>query len=209
MDLTVIIDYDAGNLRSVERACIEVGGQALISRDPLEIKQARRIIFPGVCAAGPAMRSIKKYGIDQILLESYTNGKPILGICMGMQISLSHSEEDDQETIGILEGVVRRFEVKNLLMKIPHMGWNEVKVVQRHPVLSDIEEGDEFYFVHGYYPIPDHDEHVFGVATYEQPFCCALGKENFFGTQFHPEKSGRVGLQLLSNFLNWDGKGAE
>ena len=209
MERVVIIDYDAGNLRSVQRACLEVGGDATISKDPKQISQASRIIFPGVGAAGSAMRSIQKYGIDEILLECFDNGVPILGICMGMQISMSYSEEDNQQTIGIVEGEVRRFKLQNRDLKIPHMGWNEVRVVKSHPILSDISAGDEFYFVHAYYPTPIDAEHIFALAEYESDFCCALGKENFFGTQFHPEKSGRIGLRLLSNFLEWDGRIAQ
>lgn len=205
----VIIDYDAGNLRSVQRACAEVGSDAIISKDPLQISRARRIIFPGVGAAGSAMRSIKKYGIDEILLECYGLGVPIFGICMGMQISLSHSEENDQKTIGIIEGDVRRFDIHNKELKVPHMGWNELKVVKPHPILKDVSVGDEFYFVHAYYPVPQNNDHVFGKAQYESDFCCVLGRENFFGTQFHPEKSGRIGLKLLSNFLDWDGQIAQ
>ena len=208
-DRTVIIDYDAGNLRSVQRACAEVGCDALITGDPEVIQHSTRIIFPGVGAAGAAMRSIQAHGIDEVLLERYEQGVPILGICMGLQISLTHSEEDDQETIGLIEGQVKRFQIKDLSLKVPHMGWNEVTVVRPHPVLAHIHPGDEFYFVHAYYPHPKDESCVYGIATYETPFCCAVGRKNFFGTQFHPEKSGRIGLQLLASFFKWDGSIAE
>ena len=208
-NLAIIIDYDAGNLRSVQRACHEVGGLAKISKDSRDFRDASRIIFPGVGAAGAAMRSIRKHGIDQMLVESFETGKPILGICMGLQISLTHSEEDDQDTIGLIDGQVLRFSIADPALKVPHMGWNEVDVIQPHPLLKHVSAGDEFYFVHSYYPVPRDDGVVFGETTYESTFCCALGSESFFGTQFHPEKSGRVGLELLSNFFQWGGEVAK
>ena len=170
---------------------------------------AQKIIFPGVGAAGPAMKSIRESKIDKALLGSFEDGVPILGICMGMQISLTHSEEDDQTTIGLIDGHVKRFDLTNPALKIPHMGWNEVVVTQPHPILNSVSARDEFYFVHSYYPEPLDERTVFGTAFYERSFCCAVGRKNFFGTQFHPEKSGRVGLQLIENFINWDGKIAE
>ena len=201
----VIVDYDAGNLRSVQRACAEVGLAAEISADPAVVRAAERVIFPGVGAAGSAMRSITREGMDQALKEAIGAGVPVLGICLGLQISLDHSEEDDQETLGLLPGCVRRFRFDRPELKIPHMGWNEVRVVKPHPVLAGIEPGDEFYYVHGYYPEPADPELVYARTEYETEFACALGRGNYFATQFHPEKSGRVGLRLLEAFAGWDG----
>jgi imidazole glycerol-phosphate synthase subunit HisH len=203
--MTVIIDYDAGNLRSVQRACAEVGLAARISNDPAAVRRADRVIFPGVGAAGSAMRSLRLAGLDRALLDVYGAGVPILGICLGMQISLDHSEENDTPTLGLIEGRVVRFRLDDPRLKIPHMGWNEVRVVRPHPVLARVSSGDEFYFVHAYFPEPANVSDVHAEATYERTFCCALGRRNYFGTQFHPEKSGRVGLELLSAFAAWDG----
>jgi glutamine amidotransferase len=203
---TVIIDYDAGNLRSVQRACAEVGLNAEISADPARVRAASRVIFPGVGAAGSAMRSITANGMDEALRDVIAGGVPVLGICLGLQISFDHSEEDDQQTLGLLHGRVRRFRFDHPELKIPHMGWNEVRVVKPHPVLSGIEPGDEFYFVHGYYPEPDDEVLVYARTEYETEFACAVGQANYFATQFHPQKSGRVGLRLLAAFAAWDGQ---
>jgi glutamine amidotransferase len=201
----VIIDYDAGNLRSVQRACTQVGIDAVISADPDALRHADRVIFPGVGAAGAAMRSITANGMDQALGEVIAAGKPVLGICLGLQISFDRSEENAQQTLGLLPGVVRRFNLDCPSLKVPHMGWNEVRVRQPHPLLEAVEPGDEFYFVHAYYPEPADPRHVFAVTDYELEFASAVGFENYFATQFHPEKSGRVGLRLLSSFATWEG----
>ncbi len=203
---TLIIDYDAGNLRSVQRACAEVGLEAAISADPDAVRRAGRVIFPGVGAAGSAMRSLTRNGMDQALKEVIADGIPVLGICLGLQISFDRSEEDDQETLGLLPGTVRRFRFDHPELKIPHMGWNEVRVVKPHPVLAGIEAGDEFYFVHGYYPDPEDEALIYARTEYETEFASAVGRDNYFATQFHPEKSGRVGLRLLAAFAGWDGR---
>ena len=205
MPVTVIIDYDAGNLRSVQRACSEVGLSAEITADAGAVARADRIIFPGVGAAGSGMASVRRNGLDRALLDAYAAGIPILGICLGVQISLDQSEEQDTTTLGLLPGEVRRFKFDNPALKVPHMGWNEVRIVQDHPLFENFEAGSEFYFVHGYYPSPARSEDVYAVSDYEIDFPCAVGRANYFGTQFHTEKSGRVGLNLLANFARWDG----
>ena len=204
--MTLILDYDAGNLGSVKRACSEVGLAAEFSAEPDALAQAERIIFPGVGAAGAAMRSLRERGLDLALKQAIASGTPVLGICLGMQVSLDYSEENDTQTLGLIGGRVQRFQLNRPDLKIPHMGWNEVRVRQPHPVLAGIEPGDEFYFVHGYYPNPSSPEHALAVTDYEHDFVCALGKDNYVGTQFHPEKSGRVGMRLFENFAQWDGK---
>ena len=206
---TLIVDYDAGNLHSVQRACCEVGLDAEICSDPDLLRHASRVVFPGVGAAGSAMRSLTERGMGEALREVIASGRPVLGICLGLQISLDYSEENDTKTLGLIPGQVTRFKFDNPQLKVPHMGWNEVKVVKSHPVLADIEPGDEFYFVHGYYPNPTHEAHVLAQTDYEHDFACALGHENYVGTQFHPEKSGRVGLRLIANFAKWDGQSDE
>lgn len=203
--MTIIVDYEAGNLRSVQRACAEIGLSATISGDPARIRGADRVIFPGVGAAGSGMASVRAAGLDTALRDVFAAGVPVLGICLGVQISLDHSEEQDTPTLGLIPGQVKRFDFKDRSLKIPHMGWNEVRVTRPHPVLDGVEPGSEFYFVHGYYPAPDAPEQVYAVSDYEFDFACAVGLRNFFGTQFHCEKSGRVGLELLARFARWDG----
>ena len=202
----VVVDYDAGNLMSVRRACREVGVEAEISADPARIRAAARIIFPGVGAAGSAMRSLTTSGVGPALVDAFHAGTPILGICLGLQISLEHSEENDTRTLGLLPGEVRRFQLNDPALKVPHMGWNAVRVVRPHPVLAGIAEDDEFYFVHAYRPVPAQRRHVLAESVYEGAFCSALGSANYVATQFHPEKSGRVGLRLLARFAEWDGR---
>ncbi len=203
--VAVIVDYDAGNLRSVQRACREVGLTAEISADPERLRRAQRVIFPGVGAAGSAMKSLRARGLDRALVDVIGAGTPVLGICLGLQISLESSEENDTTTLGIIPGRVRRFAFDRPELKIPHMGWNEVRVVKPHPLLDGVSPGDEFYFVHGYYPEPSSRDDVYAVTDYEIEFACALGRGNFFGMQCHPEKSGRVGLGILERFASWDG----
>ena len=205
MSEAVIIDYDAGNLRSVQRACTEVGLNAEIVADPHAVVRAPRIIFPGVGAAGSAMKSLRAKGMDDAIHEALDAGTPMLGICLGLQISLDRSEENDTTTLGLIEGEVRRFALNDPSLKVPHMGWNEVTAVRSHPLLQGLEAGDAFYFVHAYYPAPADDACVYATADYEGEFACALGRGNYFGTQFHPEKSGRVGLRLIQKFAGWDG----
>ncbi len=206
MARSVIVDYDAGNLRSVQRACREVGLDAVISSDPQVVARAERVIFPGVGQAGSAMVTLRRTGLDVALRHAIDAGTPMLGICLGLQISLERSEEGDTACLGLMPGRVRRFALDDPRLKVPHMGWNEVRVVQQHPVLDGIEAGDEFYFVHAYYPDPATTAAVLAVADYEREFCCALGLGNYVGVQFHTEKSGRVGLDLIARFAAWDGR---
>lgn len=202
---TIIVDYDAGNLHSVARACREVGLDVAISADPDALRAAHRVVFPGVGAAGAAMRSLTERGLDVALREVIASGRPVLGICLGLQISLDYSAENDTQTLGVIPGEIQRFAFENPTLKVPHMGWNEVVPTADHPVLAGIGPGDEFYFVHSYFPTPVDSSHVLAVTEYEHSFACAVGKENYVATQFHPEKSGRVGLRLISNFAAWDG----
>ena len=204
---TVIIDYDAGNLRSVARACAEVGLPASITSDSAVVRRASRVIFPGVGAAGAAMKSLRANGLDEALKEVFLSGAPMLGICLGLQISLEFSEENGgTPTLGLIEGNVQRFRLNDPALKIPHMGWNEVRVKRKHPVLAGITPGTELYFVHGYYPSPKRSEDVYATAEYESEFCCAVARGNYVATQFHPEKSGRFGLDLIARFARWDGR---
>lgn len=203
--MITIIDYNAGNIRSVERACSEVGVQAIVTSDPADIAGAERVIFPGVGAAPSAMDYLEEKGLDTALVNAFNKGVPILGICLGAQIILDSSEEGDRKCLGLVSGKTVRFRLKDRLLKIPHMGWNEVTVVQPHPLLDGIREGDEFYFVHSFYPQPADRKDVYAVSNYGGEFCAALGSRNLFAMQFHPEKSGRLGLQVLERFVRWNG----
>lgn len=200
-----IVDYNAGNLRSVERACHAVGIESTLTPDPEAVRRANKIIFPGVGAAQSAMDTLRRTGLDESIREAFRRGIPILGICIGAQIILDRSEEGDVPCLGLLRGETKRFRLSDTSLKIPHIGWNEVRLEQTHPLLAGLAPGDEFYFVHSYYPDPAEPRHIYATADYGGPFCCALGKDNIFATQFHPEKSGRFGLALLDRFARWDG----
>lgn len=202
--MITITDYNAGNIRSVLRACAEVGTKAQITSDPEKVAKAEKIIFPGVGAAPSAMAYLEKTGLDKALTKVFRAGIPILGICLGTQIVLESSEEGDQKCLGLIPGKTMRFRLKDKRLKIPHMGWNEVKVIKTHPLLDGIKAGDEFYFVHSYYPQPKDKENIYAVADYGGDFCCALGYKNLFAVQFHPEKSGRLGLKMLERFTHWN-----
>ncbi len=202
--MITIIDYNAGNIRSVLRACAEVGATAVITGDPTQVTAAEKIIFPGVGAAPSAMEFLEKTGLDIALKNTFNGGVPILGICIGAQIVLESSEEGDQPCLGLVPGKTVRFRLDDRRLKIPHMGWNDVSVLRPHPLLEGIKKGDEFYFVHSFYPQPA-DANVYAVSNHGVDFCCALGNRNLFATQFHAEKSGRLGLELLERFTKWDG----
>jgi glutamine amidotransferase len=204
--MITIIDYNAGNIRSVLRACAEVGAKAQITSDPKIVAGAEKIIFPGVGAALSAMAYLKKTGLNRALKEAFWAGIPILGICLGTQIVLDSSEEGDQKCLGLIPGKTVRFRLRDKTLKIPHMGWNEVRVVRAHPILDGIKTGDEFYFVHSFYPKPSDKNNIYAMTDYSGDFCCALGYKNLFAVQFHPEKSGRLGLALLERFVKWEGK---
>ena len=149
--MLVIVDYKAGNLKSVERACREVGVEAEISGDPEKIRQASRLIFPGVGAAGAAMASLQETGIDEAIREFFNLGRPVLGICLGLQISLNYSEENHTKTLGLISGEVKKFRLKETGLKIPHMGWNQLRLTQSdHKICASLPAQTQMYFVHSY-----------------------------------------------------------
>jgi glutamine amidotransferase len=203
--MITIVDYKAGNLTSVKHAFDHLGIPNQISAIPQVISEAERIVFPGVGHAGAAMRVLKEHGLDSALTTAFSRGTPILGICIGCQIILSHSEEGDTPCLDLLPGTCRHFRFQDATHKIPHMGWNEVTVTPPHPILSHIRPGDEFYFVHSFYPQPVDPATVYATSTYGISFPVAIGIGNLFAVQFHAEKSGPIGLKLLKNFANWRG----
>jgi len=206
--MIAIIDYDAGNLASVARAVSHLGYANVVTRNVAEIRSADRIIFPGVGAAGSAMTSLKRLGMDAALHEAFLQGKPMLGICLGTQIIMGFSEENQTPCLGIIPGVVEAFspdicDSDGKRLKIPQMGWNRIHIVRNHPVLNGLKEADEFYFVHGFYPVPAHSDHIVGTTRYGIQFASVVGYRNILATQFHLEKSGRPGLAMLNNFCQW------
>ena len=203
--MLAILDYGGGNLRSVKRACDAVGLDALFTQDPAKVKSATRIIFPGVGHAKTCMATLQRSGLHDALLEAHGRGVPILGICVGAQLVLDGSEEGPTHGLSLVPGMTKRFDLKDRSLKVPHIGWNEVTVARPHPLLAGLSEGDAMYFVHSYYFAPSNPEDVLAQTDYGGPFCCALGRGNLFATQFHPEKSGRLGLDLLARFARWDG----
>jgi glutamine amidotransferase len=202
--MITIVDYKAGNLTSVKRALDHLSIPNQVSADPQVVRNAERVIFPGVGAAGAAMSVLKERGLDLALKECFAKGTPILGICIGCQIILTHSEEDDADCLDLLPGVCVRFRVNDPALKIPHMGWNAVNVLRPHPLLKHLRPGDEFYFVHSYYPKPADPTQIYAVSDHGGNFPAAIGKDNLFAVQFHVEKSGPVGLKVLENFATWN-----
>jgi glutamine amidotransferase len=205
MTVVAVIDYGMGNIRSVAKAVEHVADvQVRVTNDADSICSSERVIFPGVGALRDCMSELHRLELDDVIRQC-AQTRPFLGICLGMQALLERSEENGGTAgFGIIAGDVRRFmPVPGL--KIPHMGWNQVHQLQDHPLWRGIAQDSRFYFVHSYYVAP-RDEHV-AVATseYGQTFVAALGRDNLFATQFHPEKSQQVGLRLLKNFIDWDG----
>ncbi len=208
--MIAILDYRAGNLTSVERALRFLGFPCEITDSAERIRAAERIIFPGVGAAGKSMQDLSELGLDSLLHERLEAGVPILGICVGLQVLFDYSEENDTKCLGILPGKVRLFPAElrdedGNLLKIPHMGWNEVIFTREHPVFRKVPPGSEFYFVHSYYPEASDLACVVGRTDYGIAFGSAVARRNLVAVQFHPEKSGPPGLQILSNFCQWDG----
>ena len=212
--MIAIIDYEAGNLKSVERALKKLGFPCRITQDKEDVLNSDRIIFPGVGAAGKAIADLRHLGLDKALKQVFENGKPFLGICLGAQIILEKSDENNTPCLGLIEGDVKLFpsplfSEDNKRLKIPHMGWNSVRLFKRHPVLEGIRPHDEFYFVHSYYPMPASDKLVIGMTEYGIEFPSIIGYKNLIAMQFHLEKSGNPGLRILRNFCEWNGHYAE
>lgn len=230
-----VVDYGMGNLRSVQQAVRKVAPTAdiAVTADAKVIASAGRVIFPGQGAAPDCMREIRSRGLDSVIAGVVSEGKPFLGICMGLQVLFEHSEEGDTPCLGLFTGPVKRFasglqDAQGNKLKVPHMGWNQVhqvvhpsspegeKTVALSPSGGKLERGGDhvlwngiaqdarFYFVHSYYVKPSDSSLVQATSDYPQPFVCAVAKQNLFAVQFHPEKSAAAGLKLLQNFINWN-----
>jgi len=203
--MIAIIDYRAGNLTSVRLAFEGLGIEARITNEPGVVHAAARVVFPGVGAAGTAMSNLERLGLKDVIHETAASGKPFLGICLGTQIILEHSDEDGGvDCLGIMAGNVMRFGPADRYDKVPQMGWNQVALRRTHPVLEGIADGGEFYFVHSYFPAPADSQTIVGETSYAgTTFASVIARNNIIATQFHPEKSGRLGLRLLRNFCDW------
>jgi glutamine amidotransferase len=205
-----VVDYGMGNLRSVEQAVRKVAPSAnvIVTGEPDVIASAARVVFPGQGAAPDCMREIRSRHLDQVIAGVVGEGKPFLGICMGLQVLFDHSEEGDTPCLGLFDGSVERFasglrDAQGNKLKVPHMGWNQVHHGE-HPLWDGIAQDARFYFVHSYYVKPSDAALAQGSCDYPSPFVCAVAKDNLFAVQFHPEKSAAAGLKLLQNFINWN-----
>lgn len=203
-----IVDYGMGNLHSVAKAIERLGYEAVVSGDAAVLLAADGILLPGVGAFGDAMEQLTASGLDGTLRQAVDSGKPLLGICLGMQLLFSASEEHGlHDGLGLLPGRAVRFSPESGL-KVPHMGWNRLQFKQpEHPLLAGLDEG-HVYFVHSYHVLPEREQDLLAVTDYGQPVTAIVGRGNVFGMQFHPEKSGELGMALLRNFLALVASGA-
>ena len=206
--MIAIVDYRAGNLTSVRLAFEAIGAEAAPTSDPAAIRAAERIVFPGVGAAGSAMANLAELGLAPVLRERVAAGVPFLGICLGTQILFERSAEDGgTPCLGLLRGEAKKFVARTHGEKIPQMGWNQARIERPHPLLAGIADESDFYFVHSYYPAPADPADIVCTTGYcGIRFASMVGRGNLAATQFHPEKSGPVGLRLLENFARWDGR---
>jgi len=214
MQTIAVVDYGMGNLRSVVNA-LQVVAQShdrvLLTSDPQQVLAADRVVFPGQGAAGDCMRAIDEYGLREAIVAA-AKDRPFLGICMGMQVLIEHSEENEgTECLGVFKGRVKYFgddhqDRSGVRLKVPHMGWNRVKQTKQHSLWHDVTDDSRFYFVHSYYLEAEDPQLVAGTTDYGFSFTSVIAKDNLFALQCHPEKSADTGLQLLRNFVKWDGQ---
>lgn len=208
-----VVDYGMGNLRSVSQAVQHVardsGLTVIVTSRPEEVMAAERVVLPGQGAMPDCMRELRDSGLQEAVLDAAAR-KPLMGVCVGMQMLLSRSEEGPTDGLGLIAGDVLRFQLAGRLQpdgsryKVPQMGWNRVEQVLPHPLWAGVPEGAYFYFVHSYYARPSDPRHSAGETIYGERFTCALARDNIFATQFHPEKSAEHGLALYRNFLHWN-----
>ena len=206
-----ILDYGMANLRSVQKGFESVGVPAAIINSAAQIDRCDRLVVPGVGALGDAVATLRAKGLAEAILRHAERGRPLLGICLGFQMLFDVGFEDgEQPCLGLLRGKCVRFDVDETMgLKVPHMGWNQLEFVRASPILRDIAAGSSVYFVHSYYVVPEDPSIVATTTDYGRPFVSSVWKDNIVATQFHPEKSQRVGLKMLENFANWDGESRE
>ena len=198
MNNLVIIDYGSGNLRSVQKAFEWLGYATLITVNPEDVLGAAGVIFPGQGSSPPAMTALRASGMDEAIREVIRRGKPFFGVCLGLQVLMDWTEEGETECLHVLAGTTLKLPPG---LKVPHMGWNNVQLNFDHPVFQGVPSGSSFYFVHSYYARPENRQVELGTTHYGLEFCSAAAEDNFIATQFHPEKSGSLGLQLYDNFV--------
>jgi glutamine amidotransferase len=205
MTKIIIVDYGVGNFRNVQKAFEAVGAAAEISDSAEAVAQADAVVLPGVGAFGDAMRHLQERGLDAPVLEAARAGKPLLGICVGLQLLFDESEEmGHHRGLGLLPGKVIRFPQG---LTVPHMGWNQIEPAREHPLLNEIRRGDFAYFAHSYHAAPVNSGDVVAYTDYGQPFASVVARDNICAIQFHPEKSQQVGLRILKNFVELAGRG--
>jgi len=198
--MIAIIDYQMGNLRSVQKAFESLGTEAVITSDATVLQQADKVVLPGVGAFEDAIKELRNRDLVSPIHDLVASGKPFLGICIGLQLLFDVSYEGGEyEGLGIIAGEVQRFEIAPEF-KVPHMGWNQVNIEQASPILQGIDNNTYFYFVHSYYVVPSDPSVISLTSDYDGTFCAGICRGNLFATQFHPEKSQRAGLKLLQNF---------
>jgi imidazole glycerol-phosphate synthase subunit HisH len=202
-----IVDYGSGNVRSVYRALQKAAGDTAtveITNSAQKIRDAAAVVFPGQGAAGQCMGNLRASGLSDTIIERIKSGKAFMGVCVGLQLLFSHMEENDTIGLDIIEGDIPKFPSDSGL-KVPEMGWNRVKQVRPSPLWENVPDESYFYFVHSYYPAPapSAGSLIIGTTDYGIDYCSAVGKDNFFGVQFHPEKSGQIGLKVYANFLRF------
>ena len=202
----VVIDYESGNLRSVTRALQTHGVAPVVTGDPEELEDADALVLPGVGSGPAAMTALNERGLVGPIKSFAASGKPFLGVCLGLQLLLEHTEEGDSPCLGIVEGRVRKLpeeakDQRGVDLKVPHMGWNSVNVNFQHPAFAGVPQGSYFYFVHSYYADPTDESGVLGATDYGLTFCSIYARGNLMATQFHPEKSGPTGLRIYCNFV--------
>ncbi len=195
--MIAIIDYDLGNTQSVKNAFDAIAAECVLTSNPEIIRKAAAMVLPGVGAAGLGMTNLKKKGLDVLIRDQAAAGKPILGICLGIQLLLTKSEENDTTCLGLVAGDVKKFTSE---LKVPHIGWNKVVPTRESKLFEDIES-DYFYFANSYYCEPEDKKVIAATSDYGRDFCSSIETGNIYGTQFHPEKSGEVGMQVLRNFI--------
>jgi glutamine amidotransferase len=200
--MIAIIDYGMGNLRSVQKAFESLGHDARVTRTPQFMSDASHVVLPGVGAFGDCMANLDRYGLIEPIRRAIKSGKPFLGICLGLQLLFTESEEfGTHQGLGFIRGKVRRFPAVGL--KVPHMGWNAIRITRPSPPLIGIETGAFVYFVHSYYVEPEDPSVVCTETDYGVPFVSGIRRDNLFACQFHPEKSQTVGLRIIRNFAQW------
>ncbi len=199
--MIAIIDYGAGNLRSVAKAIARLGYASKVTADPRDVLTAEAVILPGVGAAGDTMDSLRSLGMVDAICQVIAEGRPFFGVCLGLQVLFTTSEEGGgQRCLDLVPGSVRKLPSG---LKVPHMGWNQVRQKLAHPLFDGIPNGANFYFVHSYYVDPEDSSVVAGETDYAVSFCSIIVRGNLVATQFHPEKSGDLGLRIYDNFLKW------